>query len=394
VKKVIQFGAGNIGRGFLGQLYYESGFETVFIDINQEIVYNINKYRKYPIRIVDNETCTEIIVENIRALNVNDIEAISREICDAAIISTAVGVNNLDKISKVIAYGIIRRWEASNFEPINIIVCENHIEADNYLRNFILNELCRFDETKKDLFERTVGIVKAAVGRMVPIISAEMKEGHPLRIWTEPFKELPIDRDSIKGEIPKIEGVIPFSPFDYQIKKKIFLHNAGHAILAYLGYLKKYVYIHESCEDITINQICQFGLREVGIALSKHFNTSLKDIYDYINELMKRFNNKRLNDTIVRVAREPLRKLAYNDRLIGAAKFSLEEGCLPIYLCVGIAAALQYDEPYDLSAQQMNRMIAQNGIESVLNTICKLNPGEKIWNLIIFLYNNITELIK
>lgn len=109
---------------------------------------------------------------------------------------------------------------------------------------------------------------------------------------------------------------------------------------------------------------------------------------------MERFNNKKLNDTVVRVAREPLRKLAYNDRLIGAAKFSLEEGYLPIYLCIGIAAALKYDEPHDLSAQQMKRMITQNGIEYVLNAICKLSPSEKIWNLIIFLYNNITELIK
>ncbi|BCS80192.1 hypothetical protein CaldiYA01_01520 [Caldicellulosiruptor diazotrophicus] len=122
----------------------------MFVDINQVIVDNINKYRKYPIRIVDNETCTEIVIENIRALNADNIEAISREICDAAILSTAVGINNLEKISKTIACGIIKRWEANNFEPINIIVCENHIEADNYLRNFILHELCRFDKQKKN----------------------------------------------------------------------------------------------------------------------------------------------------------------------------------------------------------------------------------------------------
>jgi len=46
-KKMIQFGAGNIGRSFIGQLFSRSGYEVVFVDINKELIKEVNKKRVF-----------------------------------------------------------------------------------------------------------------------------------------------------------------------------------------------------------------------------------------------------------------------------------------------------------------------------------------------------------
>ena len=53
----------------------------------------------------------------------------------------------------------------------------------------------------------------------------------------EPYRELPVDRTGFIGEIPQIEGMIPCDNFALYTARKLYLHNAGHAILGYLGYL-------------------------------------------------------------------------------------------------------------------------------------------------------------
>src|SRR5690554_4359878 len=98
MKKSVIYGAGNIGRGFIGQLFSESGYEVVFIDINQELVDGLNKNGRYPIQILSRKQCREFFVENVRAVNGNnDIQA-ADEIASADIMATSVGANNLPKI--------------------------------------------------------------------------------------------------------------------------------------------------------------------------------------------------------------------------------------------------------------------------------------------------------
>ncbi|HPP75292.1 MAG TPA: mannitol-1-phosphate 5-dehydrogenase, partial [Armatimonadota bacterium] len=51
MKKAVQFGAGNIGRGFIGQLFHESGYEVVFVDVVPDVVRLLNEQRCYTLRI-------------------------------------------------------------------------------------------------------------------------------------------------------------------------------------------------------------------------------------------------------------------------------------------------------------------------------------------------------
>lgn len=382
--KAIQYGAGNIGRGFIAQLFRESGYEVVFAEVSQDLVERLNTDNCYPIRIVSNDSSCEITVDGVRAVNGADVESVSSEIVDADIIATAVGVGTLPKISKTIAYGLSKRWASKNMKPLNIIICENLLDADKYLYNLIASELGE-DEIK--YLGETVGFVKASIGRMVPVMTEEMQEGNPLRIWVEEYCKLPVDKNGFKGEVPNIKNMNPISPFEFYIQEKLFIHNAGHAMAAYLGNLKKHTYIWECYSDETIVSKCRKALMESAQALAIEHNVPLEGIQSHIEDLIFRFGNRGLGDTVARVGRDPKRKLSPNDRLIGACRLALKHNIKPEYLSEGVAAGMLFNRQDDLNSREIQDMIKSGGADSILREVCCLSPDEPLWDLVLSKYN-------
>ncbi|HHY23585.1 MAG TPA: mannitol-1-phosphate 5-dehydrogenase [Clostridiaceae bacterium] len=383
MKKAVMYGAGNIGRGFIGQLFSQSGYEVVFIDVNPVIIERINVDRSYPIRIVEDEKSKEIIIRDVRAVNGMDIEATASEIANADIMATAVGVNVLPKIVKPIVSGLKKRWQIGNTSPLNIIICENLLDANQYLEQLLKQEL---EEDEKKLFDKKIGLVEASIGRMVPIMTEEMQEGNPLRVYVEKYCELPVDKNAFKGEIPKIQNMIPFSPFDLYIQRKLFMHNMGHATAAYLGFYKDYEYIWETCKDSSIKLITFKALLESSIALSIEHNYPLKELIEHANDLIYRFGNKLLGDTVARVGRDPVRKLSKNDRLIGAAKLCIKNGINPVYISIGIAAGYAFSSENDTSAEEISKTINEFGINKAMEKYSNVRNDWPLFNQVIEFY--------
>ena len=377
------YGAGNIGRGFIGQLFSESGYEVVFIDINSAIVERLNIDRSYPIRIVDDDIFSEVIIRNVRAVNGSDLEAVQSEIAGADIMATAVGVNVLPKIAKPISLGLKKRWKEGNYEPLNIIICENLLDADSYLKELIKKEL---DENEKKLFDEKIGLVEASIGRMVPVMTEEMQEGNPLRVYVEKYCELPVNKDAFKGEIPCIKNMVPFSPFDLYIQRKLYMHNMGHATTAYLGFLKNYKYIWESCLDSSIKLITYRALLESSVSLSDEHGYSLQNLIEHADDLIYRFGNKLLGDTVARVGRDPIRKLSENDRLVGAAKHCIKNGIKPVYISIGIASGYAFYSSEDPSSKEINDMINNYGIAAALKKYSNLSEQSPIFETVVKFY--------
>ena len=388
MKKAIQYGAGNIGRGFIGQLFSQSGYEVVFVDVNKEMVEKINSDRSYPVRIISRNGNSDVIVENVRAVDGTDMESVSDEICDADLMATSVGVNILPRIIKPIVLGLKKRWFAGNMQPLNIIICENLMDANKYLAELIKKEL---SGDEQQLFDKTIGLVEASMGRMVPVMTPEMQDGNILRICVEEYCTLPVDKAAFIGDIPDIVNMVPFTPFEYYIQRKLFIHNLGHAITAYLGYIKGYKYIWEAVGDPYIKLISLRAMQESAIALLLEHNIPLKGILDHVDNLLYRFGNRQLGDTIERVGKDPLRKLSPNDRLVGAASFCERKGINPVYICLAIAAALCFDCKDDQAAQSISKMIGANGMKSVLEAICGLSQDSAIGDKVIKFYELFKE---
>ena len=390
MKKALIFGAGNIGRGFIGQLFSQSGYEVVFADINELIIEAINRKGNYPITIVSNEASKEIIISPVRGVDSRDIDAVEVEVLETDLIATAVGMRALEKVSETIASGLRKRWKEGNFKPVNIIICENMLNADKHMAKTIAHKLTLEEQT---FFKETVGLVEASIGRMVPVV-VQTQGSDPLRVFVEEYDKLPVDKVGFKGRIPDIKNMIPYSPFVYYIHRKLFMHNMGHAITAYLGSFKGYKYIWEAISDPAIKEIVTNAFKESAMAISKEHKISIEDLMAHAEDLMSRFGNRALGDTTERVARDPIRKLAADDRLGGAAILCTQHEILPIHICLGIAAGLLYQSPKDEAASTVQERIGDKGIEEAITHYCSFKQEDIKHQLVLKCYNQLNNGIE
>jgi mannitol-1-phosphate 5-dehydrogenase len=369
VKTAVMYGAGSIGRGFIGQLLSESGYEVVFVDVDDRLVSRLNADRAYPIRFVSNTGTRELEVGNVRAVHGLDAEAVAREIAGAAVMATAVGVNVLPRIAAPIAAGLRRRWRGGNTAPLDVLICENLLDANRFLRKLVEDAL---GEPEARWVGERVGFVEASIGRMVPVMTPQMQEGNPLRVWVEEHAELPVDRDGFRGEIPRIRGMAPSSPFGFFIQRKLFVHNMGHAVLAYLGQPKGHQLVWQAAEDEPVRRTCRAAMMESAQALAAEHRLELPGLTAHVEDLLSRFGNRQLGDTLERVGRDVRRKLGPHDRLIGALRLCERNGVEPRSICVGVAAALRFRDP---AADPLSTRLAEVGPEALLEEACHLARG-------------------
>lgn len=361
MKKFLMYGAGNIGRGFIGQLFSEAGYSVGFIDINKEIIARLNNDKEYPVGIVSNKGVEDVIVKNVYGIDGSDTELVSEEIACADVMATAIGVNVLKFIAKPIALGLKKRFER-NAKPLNIIICENLIGADEFLKGLICEQIPEYAER----INNEIGFVEASIGRMVPVLSEDKKQGNPLRVHVEPYDYLPLDKNAFKCDIPEVDKIYPFTPFNLFIQRKLFMHNMSHATTAYLGYLRDYEYIYEAIADFDIKYVAFKALTQSALAVSKENGVEIKGLISHAEDLLYRFANKALADTVARVGRDTKRKLSSNDRLIGAIKLC-EKHDLPCeYLCIGVAAGLNFNPDGDQASQEVYADASKNGARTAL----------------------------
>jgi mannitol-1-phosphate 5-dehydrogenase len=388
MKEAVIFGAGNVGRGFIGQLYSESGYRVTFVDVDQPLLDALNARGAYTIRLVTDEQVEEVQVAPVRALHASNVAEVADAVAHAEIGATAVGANVLKHISPNVAAGVKRRAELSVTTPLNLIICENLKNAAAQFRAMIKNAL---DVSYHAYFDQHVGLVDTVIARMVPIMPGEIRAFDPSLIIVEPYKELPVDRTAFVGAIPAIVGMIPYAPFSFYTERKLYVHNAGHAVLGYLGYLAGYEYGYQALADAAIYARVHSAMRESQRALEKKYNLASGALDENVADLLQRFRSRALGDTIFRLARDPLRKLAHDDRLIGAALNALGQGIPPENLVSGIVAALAFHHPADPAAQDLQSRLAREGLMKVLEEVCGLKPDEPLTKMIVEQYRAVEE---
>jgi mannitol-1-phosphate 5-dehydrogenase len=335
-KRAVMYGAGNIGRGFIGALLSQSGYCVTMIDIAKPIVDALHRRGSYPVRILDAQGHDDVLIEDVDAIDGMDENAVIEAIATTDVMATAVGANILPRIAQNIALGLKRRRSRGG-KPLNILICENLLDANIALQGWVSKHL---DEDERAWMKESVGFVEASIGRMVPVQTPQMQEGDPLRVCVERYDYLPVDKDAFRGELPQIRNMVPFSPFDFYIRRKLYVHNMGHAVTAYLGLYQDLPLIADAIDDPEIYIIAFQAMLESAEALFYQYKVAVSDILRHIQDLLLRFANRSLGDTCARVGADIPRKLSPSDRLIGAVRLCREQGITPAYICVGIAGAL------------------------------------------------------
>lgn len=355
--KAVMYGAGNIGRGFIGQLLSESGYKVSFIDVNMQVIDALNERGEYTVEILENESNREVLVKNVCGVNGMDVDAVSEAIAQADVMATAVGVNVLPRIAGNIAKGLQKRWNGGNNSPFNIIICENLIGADAFLTQKVKENLSAEECAK---FDQLIGMVEASIGRMVPLQTPEMTKNDILRVCVEPYCNLIVDKDAFKGEIPPVSNMSAYPKFQLYIERKLFIHNMGHSMTAYFGNLKGYEYIWQAIEDAEIRAMVLHGMMASAVALAEKYDVPVDALYDHVGDLIYRFTNHKLGDTVFRVGRDLKRKLSPDDRLVGALRTCKEMGIKPVFQYAAIAAAMRFtmDETSEMSPDEILTQIS------------------------------------
>jgi len=419
----VQIGAGKIGRGLMGELFFASGYRTIFVDINRPLVEALRARTSYEVHHVTNSGDRPVRVAGFSALHADDAEAVAEAVAGATLVCTAVGARNLPDVAPSIARGLarrIRRGVAAPLAasrnlvrggspdpprtsrprggtarrvrrpaalglgiaaPLNVIACENLLDSGRVLADRVWAAFAALDgpHLARADFEACFGFVGAVVSRTVPVPPAEIRRRDPLWLACEPVAHLLIDAAACRGPVPPVTDVEPVANFAAYLRQKLVSHNMGHAVAAYLGYPAGHEFIWQAMDDAAIEAVVRGAMRETGRALCSRYGFTPARQRAFEDDLLERFRNRAIGDQVRRVAADPLRKLGPEDRLIGAARLCLEEKVEPANLLVGIRAALEYNNPGDPGAVQLQEMLASRGREAVLRDVCGLSPDEPLF---------------
>ena len=374
MKLAIQFGAGNIGRGFIGKLLSEAGYRVYFADINKAVIQELHNKKEYVVEVVGSNYAEEV-VKNVDGVLSTD-EKLLELISEAEIITTAVGPNVLRIIAKTVADGLTAKFNSGNREYLNIIACENMIKGSTFLKEEVYNHL---EDGVKSYADKYVGFPDSAVDRIVP----PMEESDDLlRVRVEEFQEWIVDKTLFKGGIPEINGMQTTDNLMAFVERKLFTLNTGHAITAYLGVLKGYETVKESIEDEEIQKLVVSAMKESGEVLINRYGFDRETHYKYIDKILGRFKNPYLKDEVKRVGREPLRKLSFNDRLIKPLRGTMEYNLKNDNLIYGIAAALLYNNEEDGQSVELQEKISKEGIEEAVREVTCLEDSSQIFKIV------------
>jgi len=338
--KIVIFGAGKIGRSFIGQLFSRGGFEVVFVDVFAPVIEALNRRGNYNV-IIKSEKEQILNVSNVRGVLSTDEDKVIDEIAGASIMAVSVGSNVMSKIAPIVAKGLIRRFSISKDSPLDIILAENLRDAAPFFHEKLIPYL-----PVDYPFGKLVGLIETSIGKMVPIMRENDMAEDILQVFAEPYNNLILDRKAFKNQIPEIEGLSPKENMKAWVDRKLFIHNLGHATTAYLGYLynQEFIYLYEALAVPEVfNCVRDTMLQSANILLKLYPEEfTEKALTDHIDDLLSRFANKHLGDTIFRVGCDLTRKLGPEDRLIGVVRLARELQLPYDRILVSIACACRF----------------------------------------------------
>jgi len=369
----VHFGAGNIGRGFVGLILHRAGYQVVFVDVVGELIDALNRTPSYLVKEVGVDSREER-VDNYRAINSRDDEpAAVAEIASADLVTTAVGPTVLRFVAPQIAAGLRERSDGA--APLAVMACENAINATDVLADHIRSNV---PEGEWPALAAKATFANTAVDRIVP---AQSTEG--LDVTVETYFEWAIERPPFGGQEPSIPDVTWVDDLAPYIERKLFTVNTGHAATAYHGFARGIKKLSDALADEVVRAAVTGVLDETKRLLVARHDFTAEAQQAYVDKILQRFANPYLPDTVDRVGRQPLRKLSRSERLIGPAAELAERGIRPRHLLATVEAALAFDVPDDPESVELQRLLGALTAEEATERICGLEPAHPLYGDVV-----------
>ncbi|WP_125132656.1 mannitol-1-phosphate 5-dehydrogenase [Microbacterium sp. 10M-3C3] len=365
----VHFGAGNIGRGFVGLLLHQGGYEIVFSDVAAPLVDAINAAREYTVHEVG-EGGVDTVVTGFRAINsATDPDELIAAIATADVVTTAVGPTVLRFVAPHIVAGLGLRDPAA--APLQVMACENAINATDLLRD----EMAAAAGDGWDAVSGRAVFANTAVDRIVPAQDA----GGGIDVTVEPFFEWAIERGPFGDTPPTIPGAHFVDDLTPYIERKLFTVNTGHATTAYFGAEAGIERISDALADAEIRRRVEAALEETSELLIVTHELDAATQHEYRRTILRRFRNPALPDTVWRVGRQPLRKLSRHERFVGPAAEAIERGLPVDALVAAMGAALRFDDQEDAQAVDLQRMLREQSAAEFTAAVTGLEPEHPLF---------------
>ncbi|WP_390409898.1 mannitol-1-phosphate 5-dehydrogenase [Lacticaseibacillus jixiensis] len=370
--EAVHFGAGNIGRGFIGETLAANGFKINFVDVNETIIDALNQRGEYTITLAAPGEA-KIHVENVDGINNGkDPEAVVKAITKADLVTTAIGPKILPFIAPLIAQGIQARQAAGLKAPLDVVACENMIGGSQFLKEQVYGKLADADKAYADEY---IGFPNAAVDRIVPI----QHHDDPLAVSVEDFKEWVIDSSQMKNHAVHLDSVHYVPDLEPYIERKLFSVNTGHATTAYTGKYLGYTTIGDAVKDEKVFKQAQGALAETrSLLLAQFKNFTEAELTQYQESVLNRFKNPYISDDISRVARTPIRKLGFNERFIRPIRELKAHGLSYKTLLDTVGMIFAYDEPADDESVKLQALLKEKPLVDVIKEVTGLKDEDLI----------------
>ena len=378
MKQAVHFGAGNIGRGFIGDLLHNSNYHITFIDIDEKMVDLLNKNHQYDLYLIDHNYDKKVI-DNVSAISMKDTDKIIEAILNADLITTSVWANNLPKIAPIVAKGLLARLNC-NKPKINVIACENAMFATQILRKAMID--CDVDITEDEL-DKIATYPSTAVDR---VVIGDNKDNIPV-VNIADYNELAIEENNLVNpkELPIINAKYTDNLQKY-LQRKLYIVNCGHAFAGYIGYINGYT----SARDVFLNPEFEKQIKEVmsesARFIESEYDFTHEEMLEYVDFAVKRYQAKGVDYAVSMVTRSPIRKLGNTDRLVGPCIECEKRNYPNEMLLKGIAMIFLLDND-DSEAIILQKYIAQNGIENAIEHYTSIAKDSKMHTMILKYYN-------
>lgn len=331
-------GAGRIGIGLAADLLHRSGYQITVIGRGETIA-ELQRCGHATVRLTDG-TVTEDTTVPMTALFHSDAAA-TAAIAASDVVCIAVGADNIPAIADQLAAGL-----GAASRPVNVIAFENREDAADVLRTELTARLG--EDANRHGMTGTV-IARAVAQRVI--------DDGVLVVGDRP-EEFYVDAAALTEPKPRIRGMVEVDNFRAYYRRKLYRYSAGHATAAYLGKIKGYRYLHAAVMDPEIAVAVLNAMDEGRRGLKARYGAEVAGTHDELLDILARFRNAALGDTVARVGRDPRRKLRRSERLIGAARLAAKADVLPVYLTAAAAAALESDPDIASSPECMRNCIA------------------------------------
>ena len=374
--KIVVFGAGATGRGHVGLLAWQAGFEVVFVDRNAQLVETLQRAGRYTVHLFGGPHPQSVEVTGWQVYHSEQRDAIAREIVDAELVLTAVFDPNLPDVAQTLARAVGPARAAGRRQPLNCIACENMMDSSSTLGKHVKSLLTGAD---LDYAEEYLGFPDCMISRVVP-----RPEPDPLVILTEDYNEWTTRAETFKGVKPAALTALELvNNQTARLERKLLIHNGGHAICGYFGYHRGHRFIHEAVADPFVVEHVVKALDELGEVVRRRHGFSAESIDEYKADLGRRGAIAELKDQILRVVRDPIRKLSPRERLIAPAMMAEGYGLPRAWVVKGIVAALNYSHPNDPQSLALAADIRNLGLEATLEEVSGLPRNSKLTGEIV-----------